>query len=79
MNTADPTGSGDAFVAGIVYAWHNSLAFEDGLAFAASLGALNASQIDVCSVQLEAALLLQNQVQISHIGKKMKILDVTPR
>ncbi len=79
INTADPTGSGDAFSAGIIYAWHNSLTFENGLALAAALGALNASQIDVCTVRLEEALALQEKVQVSPVGKKMKILDVTPR
>ncbi len=79
INIADPTGSGDAFVAGIVYAWHNALTFENGLTLAVSLGAINATKLDVCTVGLEEALALQEQVKISPIGKKMKILDVTPR
>ncbi len=76
---ADPTGSGDAFAAGIIYAWHNALTFENGLTLAASLGALNASRFDVCSISLKEALEMQSQVRVMPVGKKMKTLDVTPR
>ncbi len=75
IKTVDSTGSGDAFVAGIVYSWHNSLTFENGLALAASLGTLNASKLDVCNIQLNEAMELQEQILISPVGKKMKILS----
>jgi len=79
IKTINPTGSGDAFVAGIIYSWHNSLTFENGLSFAASLGALNASKLAVCNVQFKEVLALQKQVKTFSVGKKMKTLDVTPR
>ncbi len=78
ISVVDPTGSGDAFVAGIVFSWHNSLTFENGLKLASSLGALNASRFDVCNIGFDEALEMQNQVKVLPVGKKMKTLNVTP-
>jgi len=79
MKEMDPTGSGDAFVAGIIYGWQHDMTFEQTLSFAASCGALNAASLDVCRVKLNDIESLQKDAVISPIGKKMKLLDVTPR
>ncbi len=75
----DATGSGDSFVAGIIYGWHHNLTFNENVQIASSLGAVNASQFDVCNVKPEDFEELKSKVMISPIGKKMKTLDVTPR
>jgi tagatose 6-phosphate kinase len=79
VRTIDPTGSGDSFIAGIVYGWHNDLTFEDGLKLATSLGAANASRYDASNITLKDAEGLKSRVAVAAIGKKMKTLDVTPR
>jgi 1-phosphofructokinase family hexose kinase len=78
IETIDSTGSGDSFVAGIVYAWHNSLTFEESLTLASSLGALNAASFGVCNVTLEEAQKIVKSVKISPVGKRMKTIDVIP-
>lgn len=75
---ADPTGSGDAFVAGLAYGLHNSMAFEDILRFSASLGALNAASNDVCIVGPAEAHEYKDKIEVTPIGKKIKILDTSP-
>ncbi len=74
----DVTGSGDCFVAGIVYSWHNNLTFEEGLTTAVALGSANASSYDVCNVKMSEAELLKPKVKIFPFGKKMKTVDVSP-
>jgi 1-phosphofructokinase family hexose kinase len=76
IEAIDSTGSGDSFVAGIVYGWHNSMTFEDSLKLASALGVLNAASFDVCSITLEEAQKLFNRINISPLGKKMKMMDV---
>ncbi len=73
------TGSGDSFTAGIVYGWHKDLTFEESLKLGTSLGALNAARFDVSNITLNEADELLSRVDVQTIGKKMKILDVTPR
>lgn len=79
IKTINSKGSGDCFVAGIVYAWHNNFTFDEGLEIAVSLGALNASRFDVCNINLNEIEEVKNYVEISTVGKKMKTIDVTPR
>ena len=79
IKTIDSVGSGDSFVAGIVYGWYNDLTFEEGLKLATSLGAVNASRFDVSSVILKHTDEVVHRVTVTAIGKKMKTLDVTPR
>lgn len=76
--TGDPTGSGDAFTAGIVYGLSNDMTFEHTVKLASKLGALNAKSFDVCSVTKEELEDFNYNVNVTPIGKKMKILDVTP-
>ncbi len=74
----DGTGSGDAFVAGIVYGLNKSMVFDHFTKLAASLGALNASQWSVCSVNPEDAEKLSEEVILTPVGKKMKLIDDSP-
>lgn len=74
----DGTGSGDCFIAGIVYGLHKGLTFEESLKLASALGALNASSLEVCNVVMEDAEKLADTVKIYSVGKKIKTIDVTP-
>lgn len=74
----DPTGSGDAFVSGIVYGLEKSLIFNDFVKIAAALGAYNASVWETCKVQLKNTETLVNDIVIREIGKKIKIIDDSP-
>jgi 1-phosphofructokinase family hexose kinase len=74
----DSTGSGDAFVAGIAYGWHNNLVFNEQIKLAAALGTANAEVFDVCNVSFDYAQMIAESVEISPIGKKIKIIDDTP-
>ncbi len=79
VKTIDPTGSGDSFVAGIVYGWHNNLTFDEEIKLAVALGAVNASRTEVCTATQTEAEEIIDDVILSPLGKKMKTLDVTPR
>jgi tagatose 6-phosphate kinase len=79
IKTVDSTGSGDSFVAGLAYGFYKDLTFEESLSLASSLGAMNASSLDVCNVLSEQAERMIEDVKIFTIGKKMKTIDVTPR
>lgn len=72
---ADPTGSGDAFTAGIVYGLYNSLTFEESLRFASALGCANAAKWDVCRVSQDEAALYSEKISISTIGRKINTLE----
>jgi 1-phosphofructokinase family hexose kinase len=74
----DATGSGDAFIAGIIYGLEKSEIFNDFVKFAAALGAANAERRDVCNVNLSDALALTDLVKINEIGKKIKLIDDSP-
>lgn len=78
INTIDSTGSGDAFVAGIIYAWKEGMIFEDSVKFASACGAANAQSFEVCRVSLEKVFSLIDEIKIESIGKKMKIIDDSP-
>lgn len=78
VDTRDSTGSGDSFVAGIVYGWHKNLPFEESLVISSSLGAVNAAKYDVCNVTLEEANLIKNKIEVIPLGKKMRLIDVKP-
>jgi 1-phosphofructokinase family hexose kinase len=78
INTIDSTGSGDAFTAGIAYAWHNNLPFEQALIFASALGVANAAKYNICDVSPEEADQYKNKIEITSLGKKMSLVDVRP-
>jgi 1-phosphofructokinase family hexose kinase len=77
INSVDSTGSGDAFVSGIVYGWHNKITFEQQLKFATALGALNAKSFEVCEVELADSQKLAEEIRIEPIGKTLKHLNDT--
>ena len=79
VESVDSTGSGDSFVAGIAYGWHNNLTFTETLNLASCLGAVNASSFEVCKVKASDIKPLTDKIKITPLGKKMKTLDVTPR
>ncbi len=78
VKSLDPTGSGDSFVAGIAYGWHNNLTFENSLLVASSLGTANAISFDTSDVLLKDAEAFYDSISIQPIGKKMKIVHVSP-
>ncbi len=78
VDAIDSTGSGDCFVAGIIYGWHNNLPFEETVIFASSLGAVNATRYDVCNVTVKESNEFKDLVEIKPLGKKMRLVDVKP-
>ncbi|QQS35166.1 MAG: 1-phosphofructokinase [Ignavibacteriales bacterium] len=79
LNSVDSTGSGDAFTAGIIYCWHHNHTFNEMLRFASSLGGINSTNFEVCNVQPADTNRLLNEIKITAVGKKIKIIDDTPR
>ncbi len=78
IESIDSTGSGDSFVAGIVYGWHRNLPFEETLTFASCLGAANATKYDVCNVSFDEVEQFRNKIEITPLGKKMRLVNVKP-
>ena len=78
IKTIDATGSGDAFVAGIVCGLENSLVFDDFVKTATALGAANAATFQTCKVGTEEMNQHVDNVKVESIGKKMKIIDDSP-
>jgi 1-phosphofructokinase family hexose kinase len=78
IEEVDPTGSGDAFVAGLVYGLNKDKTFEESVKLASALGALNASTFEVCTVNIDEAQKLTEKIKIFTVGKKIKSIDVTP-
>ncbi len=74
----DATGSGDAFVSGIIYGLEKSLIFNDFVKFASALGAQNAASWQTCSVTFDEVNNLVDKISIEEIGKKIKIIDDSP-
>lgn len=72
------TGSGDAFLAGIIYGIEKSLVFNDFVKLASSMGAINASKSEVCNLECGEIFNLVDDVKITEIGKKIKIIDDSP-
>lgn len=74
----DATGSGDAFVAGIVYGLEKQMIFNDFVKLGISIGALNAESWSTCSVEFNNIKKYTDQIEIKEIGKKIKIIDDSP-
>lgn len=74
----DATGSGDAFLSGIIHGWYHDNPFDEFLPLAMALGAVNATSLEVCRVQYEEAGKLLQRCRIEPFGKKMRLVDVTP-
>lgn len=78
IKTVDSLGSGDSFTAGIIYAWHNKLTFEEGLKIATSLGVINAQSSDTSKADFAKAQELFDNIIVNSVGKKMIKIDATP-
>lgn len=78
ISSIDSTGSGDAFFSGVVKGIYEDLVYEDVLRFATAAGAANAMTTDVCNLSLNEIEQLIPSVRVSQVGKKMKLIDVTP-
>ena len=76
---ADSTGSGDSFLAGLIYGLENDLVFTEILKIAAALGSANAAKLSVASVETAELESLLNSVKIEELGEKMKVIDDSPR
>jgi tagatose 6-phosphate kinase len=74
----DPTGSGDAFISGIVYGWHHQITFKEQLILATSLGTANAGMFDVCKVPKTGADQFTGKIKPEAVGKKMKVINDKP-
>lgn len=79
IRTIDSTGSGDSFVAGLVYSWHRADVFDEAIKFSTALAGLNAASFAISQVSLESAVDLKDSVKIFPIGKKIKLIDDSPR
>jgi tagatose 6-phosphate kinase len=77
-NAVDATGSGDAFVAGIIYGLERSMIFDDFVCIASALGAANAERLDACNVDADEYEKYIEQVHLIPIGKKVKLIDDSP-
>lgn len=78
IETLDSTGSGDAFVAGIVYGIDSSLVFDDFIKIASALGTANAEMWNTCSVTEKQMNAIIDKVKVEPFGKKMKLIDDSP-
>lgn len=69
-------GCGDAFVSGILYSMIQYKKFEESIAFATALGAIEATKRDVCRNPLHEIEQYVGRVRVSPVGKRMNELNV---
>ena len=74
----DSTGSGDAFLSGIIYGLEKALVYADFIKMAVAIGAANAEMIETSKVSFTQYEKYLDQVQVVPIGKKMKLIDDSP-
>ena len=74
----DTTGSGDAFVAGIIYGFEKAMVFDDIIKFASAAGAANATSWETCNADIKLIEQIIQSVAVTPIGKKMKIINDDP-
>lgn len=75
INRVDETGSGDAFVAGLVTGLFKDEILSDTLKIATAYGAANAGMIEVCEVSNESAQKLFKLVEVETVGKKLNLMN----
>ncbi len=75
----DSTGSGDSFLAGIIYGLEKDALFTDTLKTASALCSANAAKLSVASVDESEMKALIDSVKVEEIGDKMKVIDDSPR
>jgi len=78
ISEIDATGSGDAFVAGIVYGLEKALVFNEFVKIASALGSINAASWNVCTATLEEIEHIVDSIAIEQIGKKFKLINDSP-
>jgi len=78
INLIDATGSGDAFVSGIVFGMEKDMVFDEFVKFATALGAINASSGETCNFPIESVNSVIDTVLVEPVGKKMKLIDDSP-
>jgi len=78
INEIDPTGSGDAFVAGIAYGLERALVFDEFVKIASALGSINAASWNVCTTKLEEIENIVDTIIVEPIGKKFKLINDSP-
>ncbi|MEG8947790.1 1-phosphofructokinase family hexose kinase [Rosettibacter firmus] len=79
VDVIDSTGSGDAFTAGIAFGLEHSLVFDEFIKIATALGIANATKLATCNVTKEEYEKYLPYIHVESVGKKMKIIDDTPR
>jgi fructose-1-phosphate kinase PfkB-like protein len=78
IGEVNATGSGDSFVAGVVYGLFKDKTYDESFKLATALGGLNALTFDVCNISLDNAEKAAKKIKIVTVGKKIKIIDDTP-
>ena len=78
INAMDATGSGDSFVAGIIYGLENALVYDEFIRIATALGAANATTWDECRVTTNQMNVYFDKVKVEPLGKRMKLIDDSP-
>lgn len=68
VETVNPTGSGDAFMAGFIYGLHNNHPFEEILKWATASGAANASMFEVCAADQSLIEALKDKVRVKKLN-----------
>ena len=67
IQSVNPTGSGDALIAGILYAYEQEMHFEDTIIFGMAAGAANAQTWSVANSTLDELMRLKDRVKIKKI------------
>jgi 1-phosphofructokinase family hexose kinase len=67
IDTINPTGSGDALIAGIIYGFEHKMQFEDAIIFGMAAGAANAQTWSVANSTLDGITKLKNLVKIKKL------------
>ncbi|MCF8266769.1 MAG: 1-phosphofructokinase [Ignavibacteriales bacterium] len=78
VKPVDATGSGDSFVARLVYGLSKNEVYDEIIRSATAFGAANAITQKTCSVDPSAAEQFAKLAAIEPIGKKMKLIDDSP-
>lgn len=68
IRTINPTGSGDALIAGFIYAFEQKMHFEDTIMFGIAAGAANAQTWDVAQSTFEEIMILKERVKIEKLS-----------
>ena len=67
VDAVNPTGSGDAMIAGILYGFHKGWKFEKSLAFGTATGAANARRWEIAQSDLQEIEELESRVVLQRL------------